>query len=101
MTSMIERAARAIATEDGKNPDELSHNSFQWWRHYVPHARAALEAMREPSTALHEAANEISVYFDDFSCGDGNITLGVDGYPDKFNRVWSGLIDAALKEATT
>lgn len=96
MTSMIERVARAI-------------DPFAWQmerctrrrEESIDQARAAIEAMREPSTALHEAANEISVYFDDFSCGDGNITLGVDGYPDKFNRVWSGLIDAALKEATT
>lgn len=89
MTSMIERVALAICN---MNPGSGAT--------YEEAARAAIEAMREPSTGLHEAANEISVYYDDFSCGDGNITLGIDGYPDKFNRVWSDLIDAALKETT-
>ncbi|MGF9567412.1 hypothetical protein AAIH70_28315 [Neorhizobium sp. BT27B] len=90
MTSMIERVTEAIA-----KADQEGRNSYE------SYARAAIEAMREPSAALHEAASEISVYFDDFSCGDGNITLGIDGYPDKLNRVWSELIDAALKETTT
>ena len=41
----VEAVARAIAKADGKDPDALSHNSFQWWRHYVPQARAAIAAM--------------------------------------------------------
>lgn len=41
---MVEKAARRMAVADGQNPDKLSHNSFEWWRHYVPMARAALEA---------------------------------------------------------
>lgn len=40
---MVEKAARRMAVADGKNPDKLSHNSFEWWRHYVPMARAVLE----------------------------------------------------------
>ncbi len=43
----VERVARAIAVQDGKNPDAMSHNSFHWWRHYVPQARAAIAAMPE------------------------------------------------------
>jgi uncharacterized Zn finger protein (UPF0148 family) len=38
----VERVARIIAENEGKNPDAMSHNSFSWWRHYVPHARAVL-----------------------------------------------------------
>lgn len=44
----VEMVARAIAKADGKNPDQRSHNSFAWWRHYVPHARDAIEAIRAP-----------------------------------------------------
>lgn len=43
----IEAIARAIAIADGKNPDQRSHNNFEWWRHYVPHARAATDSIRE------------------------------------------------------
>lgn len=39
-TADVERAARLIAVCEGKDPDKLSHNSFAWWRHYVPHAHA-------------------------------------------------------------
>lgn len=41
---LVEAAARRMAVADGQNPDKLSHNSFEWWRHYVPMARAAIEA---------------------------------------------------------
>lgn len=39
----VERAARVIAKIEGKDPDALSHNSFHWWRHYAPHARAVIK----------------------------------------------------------
>lgn len=38
----VEAVARAICLGDGMSPDKLSHNSFEWWRHYVPHVRAAI-----------------------------------------------------------
>lgn len=41
-SGIVEQVARAIAVQDGKRPDEISHNSFPWWRHYVQHARAAI-----------------------------------------------------------
>ena len=95
--SMIERVARAICAKDP--------NDYEWdWlteggkAHFLDAARAAIEAMREPTEDMHEAAEEISVYYDDFSCGDGNVTLGLSGYREKFNGIWSQLIDAALKE---
>ena len=92
MTSMIERVATALADhhDDGLNVGA-----------YLQAARAVIEAMRDPTVEMHASAEEISVYYDDFSCGDGIITLGTPGYPGKFNRVWSELIDAALKEPTT
>ncbi len=50
---LVEAAARRMAVVDGQNPDKLSHNSFEWWRHYVPMARAALQtalSAAEPET---------------------------------------------------
>jgi Holliday junction resolvasome RuvABC DNA-binding subunit len=45
-TQMLERVARAIALElDGGN-----------WQEYLPAARAAVAAMREPSTEMLDAA---------------------------------------------
>nr|CAD7059045.1 hypothetical protein RP007_05902 [Rhizobium sp. P007] len=54
--------------------------------------------MREPTEAQLEAAENIVVGFDDFACGDGNIYLGIPGYPQKARDVWAALVDAALKE---
>lgn len=96
MTSMIEKVARAIRRK--YNVEIFERDEDSGWEFSVTQARAAIEAMREPTEGLHEAAEEISVYYDDFSCGDGNITLGLSGYREKFNGVWGQLIDAALKE---
>lgn len=96
MTSMIERVARVLH-EKMCEQDINGYLSANFDLRHV--AVAAIEAMREPTDELHAAAEEISVYYDDFSCGDGNITLGLPSYRAKFNGVWSSLIDAALKES--
>lgn len=84
--SMVERVARALedATDANCTYEEL--------------ARAAIEAMREPTDAMMDAAEDIVVGYDDFALGDGNIYLGIPGYPDKARRVWSQLVDTALNE---
>jgi hypothetical protein len=100
---MIERVARAIYETE---PYGISTTRDMPWADvhesqkegFRIKARAAIEAMREPTDGMHEAAEEISVYYDDFSCGDGNITLGLPGYREKFNQVWQKLITAALEE---
>lgn len=107
MSEMIERVARAICVSDGLDPDRKFKSSDisdgkapheLAWHEYQPAARAAVEAMRVPTEAQLEAAEEIVVGYDDFACGDGNIYLGIPGYPQKASDVWSALIDAALKE---
>ena len=91
MSEMIERVARVLATSEGENPDNT-------WMFYEEKSRAAIEAMREPTKAQLEAAEEIVVGYDDFATGDGNIYLGIPGYPQKARDVWAALIDAALKD---
>ncbi|NRF12524.1 hypothetical protein [Agrobacterium pusense] len=91
MSEMIERVARALAANEGENPDNT-------WMFYENKSRASINAMREPTEAQLEAAEDIVVGFDDFACGDRNIYLGIPGYPQKARDVWAALVDAALKE---
>ena len=106
MSEMIEKVARAIYREmtivsRGDVPDDWEEigpdhqgNRDDW----MSIARAAIEAMREPIKVQLEAAEDIVVGYDDFACGDGNIYLGIPGYPQNASDVWSALIDAALSE---
>lgn len=96
MSEMIERVAKRLH-EKLSEQDINGYLAANFDLHAV--ARAAIEAMREPTEDLHAAAEDISVYYDDFSCGDGNITLGLPSYRAKFSEIWTQLIDAAL--ATT
>lgn len=66
MSEMIERVARAMQAVSRPNvdPDQLTPGprgmeaigSFKVWMLYEPMARAAIEAMREPTQAMLEAA---------------------------------------------
>ena len=95
MSEMIERVAKQLH-EQLSSQDINGYLGANFDLHSV--ARAAIEAMREPTKAQLEAAEDIVVGFDDFACGDGNIYLGIPGYPQKARDVWSALIDAALKD---
>lgn len=46
---MIERVARKICADGGFDPDEAMPNGGPRWKYYEPGARAAIEAMREPT----------------------------------------------------
>ncbi len=89
MSEMIERVARAIhaASEECFTLEACDLLAL-----------AAIEAMREPTKTQLEAAEDIVVGYDDFACGDGNIYLGIPGYPQKARDVWTALVDAALEE---
>lgn len=61
MSTMIERVARAISKADGENPDrvQLSPQGVALrvnWEDWVPHARAALTALLEPTEAMVKAS---------------------------------------------
>lgn len=70
MAGMVERVARAIANSDGMHPEA--------WRPFEVNARAAIEAMREPTEGMIDAG------------------FGYTGYPEE---AYKEMIDAALKEA--
>ena len=78
--SMVKKVARALAARI--DPDA--------WETWIPFARDAIEAMRDPTEAMTKA--------------QATTTLGgtdsLDGYLDYFcaEDVWKGMIDAALKD---
>lgn len=95
MSEMIERVAKELH-EKLSSQDIDGHLGANFDLKSV--ASAAINAMRDPTKAQLEAAEDIVVGYDDFACGDGNIYLGIPGYPQKARDVWAALVDAALKE---
>jgi hypothetical protein len=69
MSNMIERVARAMCAADGGSQEVDVH-------HYLDMARAAIEAMREPTEAMCEAADAVE-------CNQPEC-------------IWQAMIDAAL-----
>lgn len=99
--TMIERVARALCKAAGDHPDSLyagppidepvflSSGAIQptlGWHKYVPEARAAITAMREPTEAMDLSACKVTT---STRYGDGS-SVPV--------AVWEAMIDAALTE---
>lgn len=63
MNEMITRVARVLCVEDGGNPDERAvkpgHGPVDYflWQQYEGPARAAIEAMKEPTEGMIEAGS--------------------------------------------
>ena len=74
MTTMIERVARAICLSQTQ--------SERVWQSFFPEARAAIEAMREPTEAMRAAVREVG---------------GIQAVAYA-NAAWPTMIDAALSE---
>jgi len=82
MSEMIERVARAIFRADYPEEGEGSEIAWEKRAHwYSEAARAAIEAMREPTEEMSEAGNVPTYQWVDNTADD----------------VWSRMIDAALK----
>ena len=93
MITMVERVARALAVADGMHPEAASNDDDEIpaWTLYVDGARAAIEAMREPTETMVVSANDATTLGDE---GVHRITIDMQGA----NEVWAAMIDAALKE---
>jgi hypothetical protein len=72
MSEMVERVAKAMALADGGNA---------YWKPYMREARAAIEAMREPTDNMKFVASNTSLGFSPGDVADG----------------WRLMIDEALK----
>lgn len=86
---MVERVARALAAhswELGGNDHSKEPFVDRRWPHYTGQARAAIEAMRDPTPTMIRAA-----YLTYDSEGQG----GVD--PEQAEHAWRSMIDAALQ----
>jgi hypothetical protein len=80
--SMIERVARAIATAELGPKGEMEE--YFWEKHrelFLAQARAAIEAMREPTDAMIMATGDVGGPWDTGADAD-----------------WYKMIDVALKE---
>ena len=77
MSEMVERVARALAKLD----DDLGYDEGKW-RYCVSEARAAIEAMKVPTTEMVEAG----IY-----ARDNHATLG-----DNMAASFVAMLDAAL-----
>lgn len=94
--TMIERVARALLAVD--YPDDVGGEmEYLWWdRHgetYLRYARAAIEAMREPTEAMIAAIRSAaidSIYSD--GIGHSDLEEGAEIV------IVSAMIDAALEE---
>lgn len=86
MSEMVERVARALCVADGCDPDHESADpidtGIKLWTRYVRDASAAIEAIREPTKAMIQAAYDSSL--DDDERFDAH-------------EIWQAMIDEALK----
>lgn len=78
MNEMIERVARAICLADTGLPEGETADAREWYRCA---ARAAIEAMREPTDAM---------------LAEGGVAMSFASHPSDANRSWRAMIDAAL-----
>lgn len=86
MKSPLERACVALCEQDG-HPPYATMDGKPLWQDYLPEVRAVLEAIREPSEGMETAG----VMEGDWN--RDNLDLG-----EEAKKVWSAMIDAALKE---
>ncbi|TAA49361.1 hypothetical protein [Shinella sp. JR1-6] len=101
MTMMIEKVARAICAQQEIDPDELTRERPeyepypQWWG-FTPTARAAIEAMREPTEEMQTAALAKIGYEVDWVAGlmGSSYSAGVQVFADAY----TAMIDGALSE---
>lgn len=81
MNEIVERVARAIWDAEFDRFEVASQYKGDEWKSYIPHARAAIEAMREPTEAMKAAPH----------LGDLAQMETDTAY------VWQAMIDAALE----
>ena len=102
--TMIERVARAIHGEDYKGLDP-DYADIAWDDHqhsYRLQARAAIEAMREPTEGMLDDADE--PFHDEWKRQrESNVKAGRDknagfGSGPFSSRIWQAMITAALSE---
>lgn len=82
--NMIEKVARALVTSSGLDPDQQYGRHGPEWKLYVDNAKAAIEAMREPTPEML-VSEDIHWGYSCHVCGG-------------LKSGYETMIDAALKE---
>jgi hypothetical protein len=88
--TMVERVARALCEANGVDPDtegpwELGDHEYKiGWKFFESQARAAIEAMREPTLRM--------------KCDGYLVPTGPEPDIDTAEAIWQAMIDAALSE---
>lgn len=57
----IEQAARKLCRLQGEDDEDISSGAARWTA-YLPHVRAVVDALHEPSLSMKEAGSEIIRY---------------------------------------
>lgn len=83
--TMVEKAARAIATSLEVSPES--------WRDHADEARAVIQAMREISAEVAQAAFDVELK-------DPNGFVATMTGADDFQRWFARMVDAALAEGS-
>jgi hypothetical protein len=81
MTYALERVARALCELDA-NPPDATMDGKPLWQDYLPEARAAVMALREPDQAMMKTGALKSSHTGDSNIGD----------------IYRAMIDAAMSE---
>lgn len=100
--TMVERVARAICRVDliaiameeniSLSPNGLDASLDKEWRKAIPNARAAIEAIREPTQTMVKHGE------DAIELSDGAGVTYEFLSRDEIGEIWQSMIDAALKE---
>lgn len=87
MSEMVERVARALCrttiSRPDYNPVDVDRNVDEKWPLFADHARAAIAAMRKPTTLMLIAA--------------GRTDSGCELEFHDSEQVWQAMVDEALK----
>lgn len=87
MSEMIERVARAI-WDATPNHSPAKGNGDQAWRFFVDEARAAIEAMREPTSDMLRTADGVVLTDEELESGPYELT----------KAEYQSMIDKALQD---
>lgn len=88
---MVQRVAIAFSIVEGvRSYDQLLNNGKPWWTLYIKHAKACIEAMRQPTDEMIKAIH--NTYMDMY-VASGEIVL-ISG--NVCNKIWDKTINAAL-----
>lgn len=107
MSEMVDRVARALCIADGYDPDANENRAWLdgdvilsdtklGWEWHIARARAALEAMREPTDEMLQAGSLLTWDLDD-PPGSGYVIARPLALGENQRTVWQRMVEETLK----